>query len=259
MGLHLRRRLRHALFPLEAALNRYRARGPRPPRFCGAFANRAEALAALPVEQRAGYDDAEIAEVSFDDMCRVAHWDYPVLFWLQHHLKPGLHLVDAGGHMGTKYIAFSPFLDLSGITWTVQDLPGIVQAARAAQQAGRLPAEIGFEHDPDALPRPDVLLASGLLQYLDQPVEAFLAMHAAPCVLLNKVALREGPTLVTLETIGQARVPYQIRNRAEFEAALGTAGYAVRDRWDVPALGHRIATHPGLGTSQSRGYLLEKI
>ena len=74
----------------------------------------------------------------------------------------------------------------------------------------------------------------------------------------NKVATRDGPTVTTLERIGPARVPYQIRNRAGFEGQLTQAGYRIRDNWDIPSLGHVIDTHPELGRSVSRGYLLQR-
>lgn len=259
MALQLRRRLRHALFPIEAAYATHKARGPNPPRFTGAFPDRTAALASLPLVLRAGYDDENVAEVSFDKMCEVASWDYPVLFWLRESLRPGLRVVDAGGHMGTKYIAFQNLLNLSDTSWTVHDLPGIIRAARQAQAQGRLPGEIAFEDTDAPAPPADLLLASGLLQYLDTPVATFLAQTAAPRVILNKVALRDGPTVVTLETIGAARVPYQIRNRSDFEQELAQSGYKIRDQWEIPTLRHSIATHPHLGASQSRGYFLQRL
>lgn len=95
-----------------------------------------------------GYDHGDIAEVSFEAMCRLTLWDYPVILWLRDLWRPGLTIVDAGGHMGTKYIAFAPHLPLAEATWCVLDLPAICAAGRARQARGALPAAIGFATAP---------------------------------------------------------------------------------------------------------------
>lgn len=257
-------RLRSALKTLlrlpGATLARLRAHSARAPRFTGAYASRSEALDVIPATRRAGYDDETIADVSFVQMCERPAWDYPLIFWLDRILHDGASVLDVGGHMGTKYIAFSEVLDLSGVTWTVHDLPGIVNAAYKAQAAGRLPPAIRFTSHRDALPQADILLVSGVLQYLDIPFSQLLAdLPDKPRhILLNKVALRDGPTLFTVERIGHGRVPYRIRNRAEWQAELDTLGYLERDSWTIPDLGHVIPTHPWLGQSESRGYCLER-
>ena len=243
-------------------LARLRNRLGRPTRFIGAFPTREAALASLPAGRRAGYDTPDIAEAGFAAMSRVILWDYPVLHWLARLAGPGSAVLDAGGHMGTKYIAFAEHLDLAPLDWTVYDRPGMVAAARAAQAGGRVPARLRFT---DTLPLPggrgpDILLGSGLLQYIDRPLPALVAEIGAPPrhILLNKVATREGADIVTLERVGGARVPYTIRNRIRFEAEIAAMGYRIRDRWEIPALSHAIPTHLHLGRSVSRGYLLER-
>ena len=246
---------------LSVAVARARLRAGRVPRFAGAFPTPAAALAAVPKTGLAGYDHDAIVDVTFAEMAQVALWDYPVVHWLSRLARPGLRVVDAGGHLGTKHIAFSRLLDLGALDWTVYDLPAIIRAARARQAAGQLPAAIRFTDTLTECAGVDVLLASGLLQYLDQPFESFLAQLPAPPthILLNKVATREGASVTTLERIGAARVPYQIRARAGFEAELAAAGYRVLDTWQIPSLAHTIATHPRLGPSISRGYVLERV
>jgi putative methyltransferase (TIGR04325 family) len=243
-----------------AAGARARAMTPRPPRFTGAYDSRDAALAAIPASLRGGYDDESIADVSFPQMCERAAFDYPLIFWLSRLLPDLRHVVDAGGHLGTKYIAFSGVMDLSGLQWTVQDLPGIVAAARKRQAAGGLPAELRFAETLKGLECPDLLLASGLMQYLDRPLAALLEdLGGRPRhILLNKVALRDGPAVFTIERIGHGRVPYQIRSRAAWQAELEALGYDLRDSWEIGELSHAIPTHPWLGRSASRGYLLER-
>jgi putative methyltransferase (TIGR04325 family) len=164
-------------------------------------------------------------------------------------------IVDAGGHVGVKYRAFAPYLDLDWIDWIVYGLPALVVAGRA-----RLRAEertLSFVERIEDAPAADVLLASGLLPYLDEPLNGLVRRLRAPprYILLHKVATHDGPTLVTLEYFGIAEVPYHIRNVAEVPEALEALGYDIVDTWIIEPLGHRIQTHPELGRSTSRGYV----
>ncbi|MDO5642198.1 MAG: hypothetical protein Q4G26_07400, partial [Paracoccus sp. (in: a-proteobacteria)] len=129
----------------QAAVARLRQVAGRGPRFAGIYRHRAVAERAALTAGLAGYDHEEVAPVSFEAMCRRAPWDYPALFWLGKHMPECRAVTDAGGHMGTKYIAFSEVLDLSGTGWTVYDLPGIIRAARLRQGQGGLPPAIRFE------------------------------------------------------------------------------------------------------------------
>ncbi len=255
----IKRALRLTLMLISATRARLQAYSSRPPRFAGVYSNRAKALASLPQKARNGYDNDQIVEVSFNEMQDVVLADYPVVMWLGKLLPETGNVIDAGGHLGTKYLAFQPLLDLNTVDWTVYDLPAIVQAGRGFQQSGKLPAALRFEDDLAAVPECDLVLASGLLQYLDVPLAQMLnSLPRCPrFLLLNKVALRDGPSLVTLEQIGSARVPYQIRNRAEFLAELEALGYVLRDEWEIAELSHTIRTHPWHGASQSWGGLLE--
>ena len=243
-----------------AAVARVRTLTSRPPRFTGVFPTREAAIAAMPTDLKAGYDNQEIADVSFQQMCELAVWDYPVVFWLDRLLSGRGTLIDAGGHQGTKFIAFKNVLDLRDLQWVVYDLPGIVSVARKRQADGMIPSEIQFQTQLSQLPPADALLASGLLQYLDCSFSSLVQDLPQPprIILLNKVALRDGPAVFTHERIGHTRVPYHIRSRKAWEAEIAALGYCVRDSWDIPDLGHVISTHPWQGRSESRGYVLER-
>lgn len=243
----------------QAGISRLLAGTRRSPRFVGAYSNRTEIEAALARFGTSGYDDDAIADVSFEVMCRRAVWDYPILFWLSRLLPKHPALLDAGGHLGTKYIAFSDLLDLGSVHWTVYDLPGIVRAARARQAAGLIPSGIGFADRLEDAPGADILLVSGLLQYLGMPFPDFVAslQRRPQFILVNKVALSPGSERYSIERIGQARVAYRLRNRAHWNAEIAKMGYEVLDSWTIPELGHVIPTHPWLGRSENRGYVLQ--
>lgn len=242
----------------RAVLARIRMNGPRGPRFAGAYSSRAAALATLPDRQKAGYDDASIANVSFDWMTRRASWDYPVLYWLKTLAVDGSQILDAGGHLGTKYIAFSSVWDMNLIRWTVYDMPQIIGVARDRQNQGQLPAAIKFIDDIGAAAPTDILIASGLVQYLDEPFEGFIdRLSPRPkYIILNKVPLWQREGLVTLERIGSARVPYQIRSSFAWKAEIDRMGYDIVDQWSIDSLSHEIATHPWLPKNESRGFVL---
>lgn len=247
--------------PVRTLWGRAMALGIRPPAFIGAYPDFQTAKDHAPRGAPDTYDHDDVAPLNFDLMSKVHIWDYPVIYWLSRLIRPDSHVVDAGGHFGTKFIAFRALLPLSQVKWSVHDLPAIVRAAREAQRRGDVPAEVDFIDAVGDGGAADVLLASGLLQYLDQPFATLVASLPAPpkVILLNKVATREGPTVVTLERIGPARLPYQIRNRTTFEAELKAMGYVVRDRWEIPSLARVIGTHPSLGASKSLGYYLEFV
>lgn len=238
------------------ALGRYRVLRGAEVRFRGAFDSHEAAMAAVRPTRLAGYDHERVAPISREFMQQLAFWDYPVLYWLQ-RLAAGetTRLVDAGGHVGVKYRAFAPYLDLSRFDWIVYDLPALVAAGRAQ----RRPEDrtLSFVDRIEDAPAADVLLASGLMPYLAEPFAALVRrMTALPRhIVLNKVVTRDGPTVVTLENFGVAEVPYHIRNVREVPDALATLGYEIVADWTIDSLAHRIQTHPELGRSTYRGYV----
>lgn len=224
-------------------------------RFRGAYGSLEEARAAVRPDALAGYDHDAVAEISEETMSQVLPWDYPVLYWLRDLISSAPTLIDAGGHLGVKYRAFKRYLAWpESLRWIVYDLPSIVRAGRARAQNEGL-GQLEFIDDLGAAPASDILLASGLLQYLDMPLGELLGRLVQPPrhLILNKVALREGPLVVTLENFGLAEVPYQIRPRAAFFAEIDALGYDVVDQWTVPSFAHVIPTHPELGASSSVG------
>ncbi|MFN4098275.1 MAG: methyltransferase, TIGR04325 family [Pararhodobacter sp.] len=227
----------------------------------GAYPDFATALANVPRGALSGYDHDEAVGVKLHEMAEILEWDYPVIYWLgrilAEHEGP-LRLLDSGGHVGTKFMAFRRLLDLSRVDWAVHDLAPMVRAGRTMASELGLGPNLSFVTSvPEAGAR-DLLLCSGLLQYLDRPLAQLLAEMPSPPqhIVINKVALREGPGVVTLQRAGPCYLPYQIRNRREFENELDALGYILLDRWEIPSLSHRIDSHPELGSTTSTGYVL---
>jgi len=225
-------------------------------RFRGAYATVEEATTDIRRGVLVGYDNEAILLRDYDLMCEITLQDYPILYWLRRLAPLTRVLLDAGGHMGTKYRAFRNHLDLDGeIEWVVYDLPAMVRAGRQRAADDGL-NKLRFVDSLSEAPDADVLLASGILQYLDISFNDLLRqLPSMPRhLLLNKVQTREGPSVVTLENFIHAEVPYQIRNRTSFLASLDELGYDIVDEWIIPSLSHVIRTHPHLGSSISRGY-----
>jgi putative methyltransferase (TIGR04325 family) len=240
------------------ARGRYRALTPDSVRFRGAFASHHDALASVRSGKLKGYDNDAVTEVSKALMQQVPLWDYPILYWL-HRLAPEIsRVVDAGGHIGVKYRAFGPYLDLGRLEWIVYDLPALVRAGQAQARPGD--QTLSFVDRLEDAPSADVLLASGLLPYLDTPFSDLVRRMRQPPrhILLNKVVTRDGPTVVTLENFGVAEVPYHIRNACEIPEALESLGYEIVDEWTIDSLSHIIETHSELGRAVYRGYVARR-
>ncbi len=159
--------------------------------------------------------------------------------------------------MGTKFRAFSSYVEIiPSVRWVVYDLPKIAEEGRRHAAQNGL-SSLEFISDLSDAPNADILLASGLLQYVDQSLGDLLNCLPARSkyVLLNKVAVRDGERVVTLENFDFAVVPYHIRSRAELFADIDAAGYDILDQWTILSLNHAIPTHPNLGRSESLGFV----
>ncbi len=228
----------------------------------GAYPDRESAVSAAPRWALTDYDHEDVVPVALDKMSRIIDWDYPVMFWLERELRARaggrIRLLDAGGHVGTKYRAFRELLDLSDVQWQVYELPSMVKAGRAMARAEGLGPELSFCDSFSEIRKAEILLCSGLLQYLDIPFADFVDRlpERPQVILLNKVALREGPSVYTLQRGGPTFLPYHIRNKNRFLADIDALGYRIVDSWCIQYLAHRVASHPELGWSESRGYML---
>jgi putative methyltransferase (TIGR04325 family) len=227
-------------------------------RFHGAFSTYEDAVAyAKRKNISVGFNHDKVANIHFDIMSQVVPWDYPVLFWLEKLLPDTKSIIDLGGHMGTKYRAFKPYLkfDINHHRWIIYDLPAIIAAGRKQAIADGLNELVFIDHI-NIDETHDIAIASGLLQYLDIPLSILISHFPVPPkhLILNKVAMRDGDNVVTIENIEVSLNPYQIRNRKLFIDELLGIGYEIVDEWEIPSLSHMIPTHPELGRSKSFGF-----
>jgi putative methyltransferase (TIGR04325 family) len=220
-------------------------------RYRGVYNSYSEALAAVKKTMLAGYNQEKIVGAYYETMCEVVLWDWPIIYYLKDLMPQYQVLLDAGGHMGTKYRAFRKYLPESQTNrWIVYDLPHVVQEGRVRAKSENL-SNLEFIDDMNSAPKVDLLLASGLLQYLDIPFHAFLeSMKALPQhLLLNKVAVHDLQDIYTLQTVHGAEVPYCIRNMNDFAFSLGKLGYEIVDKWHIDELNHVV--YSGLNRYES--------
>ncbi len=241
------------LHEIRRLLYDYRVRTGAPWRFWGVFRSRdeairrAESLAHLPV----GYDTAGLAAQGRELYEQVHTFDYPPLLWLLRSLEDGSRsVVDLGGHLGVKYRAYRRLWDLpADLRWTVCETPDVVQAARDLPPDD-LPPGLTFTSDRSCLAEAEVLFASGVLQYLEQPLPEILARlpRKPRHLVLNKVPLSEGPEVWTIQNVG-AVVPYHVMNRHWFldEMSRSATGSSTRGRW--PSTGRGFPSPPTTGRS----------
>jgi putative methyltransferase (TIGR04325 family) len=217
--------------------------------FRGVYGSFEEAHRSAPPGRPSGYDVTGIAELELlrSRVDRVFAYDYPVLFWLRPLLRPDIAIFDLGGHVGVHYHAYGRLLDLPpGLRWTVCELPDVVDAGRALA-AERGAQELSFTTDATAADGSDVLIAAGVLQYIESPSLAELlgGLRARPShLLLNKLPLTDGEPFITLQHGGIHYPAVRVCNRAAFVESIRALGYDLVDAWEDHLHRVGIPFHP---------------
>lgn len=198
--------------------------------FRGVYKSFDEAIADAPKTKRIGYDHQDLAEAYADGLEQaVRDYDYPVLFWLQKLITNDSSLLDFGGNVGTHYSQYRSYLDLpDAMRWTVFDLPEIVRVGKK----NRKDKHLSFTDDLANCPTADIVLASGVLQYIED-FSAFinsLPQHPQH-LIINRLPLYDGQKFVTLQNGGDVFYPQYVFNRADFIGSTERAGYRLVDEW----------------------------
>lgn len=215
--------------------------------FRGVFSSFEEASRSAPHSKPVGFDHAAYTREFESRLSRIFSFDYPVIYWLAQLLAPDMTLFDFGGHRGTHFYAYAPYLRYpAGFRWIVCDLPEIVAAGKVLAEERQASGLLFTTNLADATGA-DVFLAAGSLQYVEAPsfAESLASLAAVPKhLLLNKVPLYPGKRYVTLQNGGPAFHPQYVFNRDEFVTSITSLGYTMVDQWDVPSHPGRIPFHP---------------
>lgn len=203
----------------------------------GRFRTFQEAEAFLPVWRRSSFNNQEIMAGGIETFSEIHIFDWPVLFFLQQAINERkLHVVtDFGGHIGVKYHAFRNMLKFpEGLMWQVVDMPALV-----AEGKRRLTPDLRalkfFDSLNEAAPC-DVLICSGVLQYIDTDIDAFFdALPSRPeMIILNKVGVSNRGGCVGLETHAQWELPNRVFTREQLADVRRRLGYKLVAGWTIP-------------------------
>lgn len=228
--------------------------------FFGVHASWDEAAAAAHGYGAVGYDNAGSAEL-YDHRLRMDPHDYPALYWLTRSLAEGQRGVfDVGGAIGIKYLAFREHLGrFPDLEWRVQDVPAMVTHGRElAIRRGGAPGLSFTERfeDGEGL---DVLLASGVLQYLPHTLGELLAgwRRLPRRIVINTAAIHPQHEYFTVNSLGTAFCPYRVQTQAGLVRGLTALGYRLRETWINPDKPLLIPHRPDYSLRHYSGYCLD--
>lgn len=214
----------------------------KPNLFYGVFSTHAEALANIPASTSSGWNVDNLADSVAVERTQVQPSTYVAMFWIAKLLRPGSTLIDLGGGAGITYFAHTERAELpDGATWHVIEVPAIAERG-SALASRRNAANLLFSTDFAALPKCDVFLSAGCIQYMENSVPGLLTAFAEKPenIIINKIPLTKGRAFWTLQSLGGSACPYQIFNEEDFLRYFADQGYDIADRWAVAELSCEI-------------------
>lgn len=225
----------------------------------GVFRTFEEARRSAPPTRPVGFHVPAYANVHLDRVHGVLPYDYPVLLWLAPVLAKQVAVFDFGGNVGVHYYGYARYIPYrDDLTWTVCELPVLIAKGKAIA-SGREAPHLSFTEKFERADGADVLLAAGVLQYVEGPsLPELLAplVRKPKHVFLNKLPLHDGEAFVTLQNGGPTSLPQHVFNRVAFLADFERLGYTVVDQWEVPGFSCMIPSDPARSVSSYSGCYL---
>ncbi len=202
-------------------------------RFFGEFASYDAAKAYVPLNKDRYFHTANTSD--YESIAVLDYYDYPCLFWISDSLRSGAKsLVDLGGGVGTKYLAFRKVLEIAqDVDWLVVDVPDALAVGRQLASERGTPNVPGFADRWQEADGVDILFVSGCLQYLPLTLAQMLATCTRPPgrVIVNTTPLHTSRSYFTIDRVGPSYLPYRVQARDEFVTSVVSAGYHVVDQW----------------------------
>ena len=213
--------------------------------FRGLYPTFAAAMADVPSGRLAGYDNPPSAARVLDEWLGVYPNDYPVMFWLEKLLRTERFVFDWGGNVALKYFAYGRLIEYpDDLSWLVAEVPAVVELGEAIARRESA-AALRFTTEFDELDRADILLAAGVLHFIDDPLSRLRDCGRLPRhFILNKVPAYGQPSAVTLQNMGTSFCPYRLFNRDELVGEIEALGYRLVDSWRSPDVSCRIPFFP---------------
>ncbi len=215
-----------------------------------------EAVSRIPRVRRVGYDHPEAASLYADSCNSLRPSDYSVLFYLAPLLPEVRRLFDYGGNLGRSYFPFRRVLTFPPeFQWVVCDVPAVVELGRkvATEKGDR---QIAFTEEFGDLSGCEILLTSGTLQFIKEPLSVLISgLRCKPRhIFVNRTAIWDRETYVTLEDLGTIVSPYIVRNEKEFLDPILKLGYELIDSWECPESSCYVRHQPARTLNHYRGY-----
>jgi putative methyltransferase (TIGR04325 family) len=233
----------------------------------GVFASFDEARAGAPASLPTTFDQPQSGELYADRLDHVQIVDYPVLFWLSQLFAADCRqLFDLGGNVGTSYFGFQRHLPYpDDLRWLVHDVPAVVAAGRALAEREDGSGKLRFTDAPGDADGWDVVLCSGVLQFLDYSLPELLRPLREPPrdVLVNVTPLHPERSFVTLQRVTRRRVgiancPYRVSALGAFVDEFAAAGYRVVDHWSTTERHMRIPFEPDHSIDRYHGFCFRR-
>lgn len=144
------------------------------------------------------------------------------LMWVAAICGGALNVLDFGGSLGSTYFQNRAFLTaLPEVRWNIIEQPGHVETGRAwfEDDCLRFYADIA---DCLAETRPNVVLLSGVLQYLERPFTILDRVLALPCehVIIDRTPFWAGPADRLCVQAATPSYPSWIFSRQAFQSHL---------------------------------------
>jgi putative methyltransferase (TIGR04325 family) len=223
--------------------------------FRGVYPDFRSALADVPASSPTGYDQPGTGQMYSEVLESLREWDYPVLFWLS-RFSEARRVFDYGGHVGILFYGFSRYLDFpAGFQWTVCDVPAVNRAGEALAE-DRGATQLSFTNDfRDVENGYDVLLASGSLQYVEEPFyETLAALRETPeRLLINMLPLHDEEEFVTVSSMAASYCAYKVHRKRDFLEGMERCGWSLQDMWENPGKTCVIPFHERESTSRYYG------
>ena len=186
------------------------------------------------------------------------------LMWVGARHLGSLNVLDFGGSLGSTYFQNRIFLaTLPSVRWNIVEQPRHVEVGRSCLEDDRLRFYASIT-DCLAATKPNVVLLSSVLQYLESPYDVLAQVLALPCdhVIIDRTPFWDGPSdRLCVQTVPPsiyaASYPSWVFSRQLFRSQVGeewrfVATFDGRDRLtgpvDVAYEGAIVARLGGLET-----------
>ncbi|MFF0920243.1 TIGR04325 family methyltransferase [Rhizobium leguminosarum] len=172
---------------------------------------------------------------------RERRYSHPLLAWLLYvasRSNLSLKVVDFGGALGSSYFQHrSGLAHLAELKWCVVEQPHFVSAGRTEFEDERLSFSDSLGEAIDRV-KPNVVLLSGVLQYLEYPLEYLegLLSMGVKFILIDRTAAQFDVAAVPFVQhvpawIYRASYPVWFLNADEMQDSFAKHGYEVLDRF----------------------------